>query len=509
MTSLDWYKRQATALKKGFAAGEAEAVARVRAVRPDAAQIRHADALHVVAREAGHDSWPRLKFATEAAQMDRAAKQERLKIALYFGQHWVVDALLTEAPDLAQGSFGLACALYDIEQVRAVLGSDPGAATRSIGIRNPMSHLAFSRHIQGGGSESDMLAVAEALLAHGADVNDFYNYNNDPNSPLSVLYGALGHAQNLTLARWLLERGADPNDGESLYHATELGTADGLRMLLEHGARPHKTNALPHALDADNEEMVRLLLEAGADPNEGIDAHPSGEPSWVVPCLHQAARRMSSPAIIDLLLAAGADPSVRHNGLTPYAMARVYGHHAAAQAYAAAGGDTTLTDNEKLLAAAADGPVPEGRFLDAERLPDEYRQLLHNILQLPGKQGHVERLVAIGAEWDRPDAMGVPPVQVAGWHGLPDMVRYFLAQKPDLSHRNAYGGGLLGTIIHGSENCGERADRDHVACARLALEEGVALPRAAIELAGAPDMAAFLAEWAEAHPGQVVETEPG
>ena len=47
--------------------------------------------------------------------------------------------------------------------------------------------------------------------------------------------------------------------------------------------------------------------------------------------------------------------------------------------------------------------------------------------------------------------------------------------------------------------------RDHIACARLALEEGVALPKRAVEMAGAPEMAAFLRDWAARYPGQVVE----
>ena len=172
MDSIDKLLRRAKALKKGFAAGEAEALARVRAVLPQAGALRHADALHVIAREAGFDSWPKLKFAAEATAMDRAAKAERLKIALYFGQHWVVEALLAETPDLGRENFGLAYALYDRANVAQVLARDPEAAVRRVGPRSPILHLAFSRHIHGAGTARDMLAVAEALLAAGADVND-------------------------------------------------------------------------------------------------------------------------------------------------------------------------------------------------------------------------------------------------------------------------------------------------------------------------------------------------
>lgn len=505
MPTPETYRRQAKALRKSVIAQDPEALRRVRAVLPQAAEIRHADALHVIAREAGYASWPRLKFAHDASTMDREAKALRLAAALHFGQHWMVEALLSEAPDLGRDSFGLACALYDIEHVRSVLARDPQIALRSISDRSPLIWLCFSQHLHGGGSESDMMAVAEALLAAGADVNDFYNYDNDPKSPLSALYGALGHARNLPLARWLLQHGANPNDGESLYHATELGHTQGLQMLFDHGADPAGTNVLPRALDFNDAAMVRLLLEAGADPNEGITPPPSGEAPFVIPALFQSVRRMCDGEIVGMLLAVGADPSKRYQGVTPYAMARVFGNAEAARRIADAGGDTALTEDERLLAAAVDGPVPEGHYLNVEQLPDAYRDLLRNIMHLPGKRGHVERLVAIGAEWDRPDPMGLTPVQIAGWEGLPEMVQYFLRLRPDLSHVNGYGGTLLGTIIHGSENCPARAERDHVACARLALEEGVALPSRAITFAGDPEMAGFLAEWADGHPGQVVE----
>ncbi|KMW59842.1 ankrin repeat protein [Candidatus Rhodobacter oscarellae] len=508
MSSLEQLRRQAKALRKAFASGAPEAVARVRAVLPEAAEIKHADALHILAREAGHASWPKLKFSVDAAEMDRAAKAERLKIALYFGQHWVVDALLSETPDLGRDNFGLACAVYDIEHVTAVLGRDPDAATRAIGVRRPMCHLAFSQHLHGQGSESDMLAVANALAEHGASANDFYNYNDQDNSPLSVLYGAIGHSNNMALGRWLLERGADPNDNESLYHATELGHHEGLRMLLDHGAKVEGTNALLRAMDFNDHTAIRMMLQAGADPNEGFFHHPSGEPMGRVYPLHQAARRMNDAEMVRILLDAGADPTVTFDGLAPYEFARVYGNAEVAQALREKGGAVPLQGQIALLARIADGEEP-GAFLNPAKLPDELRNMVRAILHQPNVMDHLQRLIAAGMEWDRPDDMGVTPVQTAGWEGLPDIMAYFLRLRPDLSHVNDYGGTLLGTIIHGSENCPDRAERDHIACARLALEEGVALPKRAIELAGEEDMAEFLAEWGAAHPGQVVQDGPG
>jgi hypothetical protein len=498
--SIDQLRRDAKALRKAHEAGEARALQRIAAELPrgDGA-LKHADYLHVIARENSFDSWPALKLAADLHGLDRAARIQRLKIAVFHGQTEVTRRLLDETPDLADGHPGLQIALYDRSGVEAALAADPGLATRDIGPRPGMCHLAFSRHIHARPDlEADMLAIAEMLLAHGASVDAAFAPAFDPDSRLSALYGAIGHADNMVLGRWLLDHGANPNDGESLYHATELGHHEGLRLLLAHGADPRGTNALPRALDFGDHEAVRMLLDAGAlDEAEG--------PGRVSP-LHQAARRMSDARMVALLLDAGADPSRRWDGCSVYGFARVFGNAALARALEARGAATDLTAEEALLAMAADGADTAGRFIDPARLPEAYRGILRTLLPLPGKLDQMRRLVALGVEYDRADpADGLTPVQAAGWEGLPEVMGWLLSLRPDLSHVNVYGGTLLTTIIHGSENAPPRADRDHIACLRLALEHGVALPRKAIEFAGDPAVAEFLADWAAARPGQVVE----
>lgn len=503
--SLDHLRRAARRLQKAHAAGDADAAHRLRLHPPraDARALKLADFLHVVAQESGFESWPKLKFAADLRGFDRAAKEQRLKMALYHGQNWVVERLLTDTPDLAQGHFGLLVALLDRPAVEAWLARDPDAAVALFGPRRPILHLAFSRHIHSHPErEADMLAIAERLLAHGADVNDGYPYQPGDDHLLSALYGALGHADNLPLARWLLAKGADPNDNESLYHSTELPHSEGLKLLLAHGARPEGTNALMRALDFNDHEKVRLLLEAGADPNEGAKPHPSGQGVAVFGALHQAARRFCDGEMARLLLAHGADPEAMLAGRTAYVWARIYGNRAVATALAEAGAQTALSPEDQALADVADGKPVAG-------VPALSGRVLLNLLHDPEHLDHARRLVAAGAPLDVTDPMGLPPVQIAGWEGLPDGVSWLLSQSPDLAAEmrrvNRYGGDLLSTIIHGSENCPARAARDHVACARLVLEAGAMLPRRAPEFAGEPEMAAFLATWAEEHPEQVSE----
>ncbi|MBV2358697.1 ankyrin repeat domain-containing protein [Thalassococcus sp. CAU 1522] len=505
--SLDDLRREAKKLHRAFATGDVLAVQRVKQARPrdDLGALKHADFLHVIAQEQKFGSWPRLKLAVEMHGMNRAARLQRLRIALFHGQNWQAEALLADDPDLAGSDFGLACALYDIDAVRTALANKPALAVTPIGPRRPILHLAFSRwHKARPELKQDMIAVAEALVSHGADVNDGFPVAQGDDHLLSALYGAIGHGDNMALGRWLLAHGADPNDGESLYHATELGHHDGLRMLLAAGARPKGTNALLRAMDFHDHAAVGLLLAHGADPNEFDDAVIGGETPWVIPALHQAARRMCDRRMADLLLDAGADPQRRYQGAHPYAFARIFGNRAVAAALEARGAVCDFSSAETLLVQAAEGQATPGAFVDPAGLPDAYDNLIRVILHLPEKSGHVRRLVDLGLPYDQPDSEGLTPVQVAGWEGLPDMMDYLLSLRPDLTHVNGYGGTLLSTIIHGSENNPQRWDRDHLDCLRRALEHGVALPRQQIDQAGREDVAMFLTDWAETHPGQVV-----
>ena len=338
MHSLDYLRRQAKQLKRDFSQGQRDAVDRVHMVLPEATSIRHADALHVIACEQGHQSWPRLKLANELSEMDRAARAERLKIALYLGQNWVTDDLLRADPDLPTHNLGLLCAIYDVDGVRRALGKDPEAAVKMVGVRRPILHLAFSRHFRAAPDRAEaMIAIAEALVAAGADVNDSYPAEPGSEHRLSALYGALGHAGNLGLAEWLLDWGADPNDNESLYHATELGHLDGVKLLMRYGVSTRGTNALARMLDFDDLEGARLLLDYGADPNEAVLDHPSGQPIATIPALHQAARRCRDGRFAELLLDHGADASVTWQGHSAYALARAYGNTSFAAALKSSG----------------------------------------------------------------------------------------------------------------------------------------------------------------------------
>ncbi len=491
--SIDKLRRIAKTLGKSALAGDAAAISRLRQHLPDytGGPIKHAQVLHVVAQEQGFASWPRLKFAAQSQGFDRAQAQQRLKMALYHGHNPIVETLLSQWPDLAENMLGLNIALYDAAAVRAALAADPNAATKTLGPRRPILHLAFSKYIHARPElRHAMLEIAQMLLDHGADVNDGYAPQGD--HKLSALYGALGHANNMVLAQWLLDNGADPNDGESLYHATELGHHDGVKMLIKAGANPRGTNALLRALDFNDHGAVEILLGAGADPNEFNGDPVGGEMPWVIPSLHQCARRMNDAKMCQILIDAGADLDRKYQGVAAFAMARAFGNDAVAEVLGAAGANTQLSPVETALAKAASGEIPTA--IDANDVPPGLADILRNLIGFSDRLPHIRALVAMGFDPNAADSMGMTPIMAAGWEGRADLVAYFLTLGPDLTRLNGYGGDLMSTIIHGSENCADPASRNHVTCAKLVLEAGAQLPEHYLAHVVHEELAEFLVD---------------
>lgn len=485
---LAGYRKAAKALKRALRNSEPDALARVVAVTgKPAAETRHADCLHVIAREAGHVSWAALKFDLETASLDRAGRQQRLVQALYEGWKQQVGSLLGADPALADGHIGLLAALYRRDAVAELLKADPEAATRSAGRRTPMLHLTYSRyHRMRPDLAGEAVEIADLLLAHGADINDgmLANPEDDPETGhrLSALYGALGHAGNLPLARYLLEKGADPNDNESFYHSTELGHLDGVRLMMEIGATLKGTNAFFRMLDFDNLEGARLMVEYGADPNECPTQWMVAQRAERGNALHHAIRRGRDGRFVDLLLDAGADPMALYLGHTAYALARIHNNRDAADALERRGAATALSDAEQLLAAAADN---DGKTLDAfagragaliAGLHPEEQGLHVELARMPGQLEALKGLMAAGFDPEFKDRHEkLTALHGAAWWGLADHVEFLLGFEQDLEHRNVYGANALGTAVHGSTNCQGAAGGDYLRTVLLLIDAGVSI----------------------------------
>jgi ankyrin repeat protein len=323
--------------------------------------------------------------------------------------------------------------------------------------------------------------LARDLLQRGADPNGFFvnEYGH-----MSALYGAAGVAHDPELTQVLLEAGANPDDGESLYHATEAESPECLRLLLAHGAQTRGTNALAHALDDERLEHVRLLLEAGADPNEGA-------------LVSHAVRRGRGPEFLRLLARYGADLD-RPGGetwrgnvplRTPYQHAVLRGRDDQAQALADLGASPVLAPADGAVAAVARGVRPE------EPLPDSLDPDAQEVLILSALRGSLDLVVDLVGPDYRGVVGGSPQgtlLHHASWVGDATAVARLLARGADPGSSGTGLGTPLGWAALGSQYH-ELPGRDYVAVATTLVAAGNPVELELLEVADGP-----LVDWLQA-----------
>ncbi len=322
-------------------------------------------------------------------------------------------------------------------------------------------------------------ALARELLEHGADPNAFFvnEYGN-----MSALYGAAGIKHDPELTRALLEAGANPDDGESLYHATEAESPECVRILLGHGAQATGSNALAHALDDERLEHVRLLLEHGADPNE----HPH---------VAHAVRRGCGPEAIELLASHGADVNLPGGETwrgdvplrTAYQHAVLRGKDELAELLARLGASTEFDPADAAVASIARGARPE------TPLPETLDPDAQEVIVLSALRGRLDLVLdVVGPQFS--GVVGGSPegtlLHHAAWVGSPELVSRLLARGADPGARSgAYFETPLAWAAHGSRYH-ELPDRDFVGVAEQLVAAGAEIEPRFLEIAGGP-----LAQW--------------
>lgn len=403
-------------------------------------------------------------------------------------QHWafgsgyqpakphLAERWLREHPRLLDGDPVLACAIGDVATVRAAIDADPawtGNARAGNGM-TPLLCATFSALVGLPGFAAGIRACVDLLLEGGADPGVAWHDPELPGESLSALYGAAGRNHDVIITERLLRAGTDPNDNESLYHATEAADPTLVRLLLEAGARVTGCNALFRALDAERPDTVRLLLAHGGDPNE---PGPDGGP------LLHAIRRRRSPGVIGILLDAGADPSARNDhGVSALQLARCLGLDAVAQRLLQAGAAPEATSPADALLAAcarADRPAVR-RLLDGDpgligRLqPTELRLLPE--LAADGQDAAVRLMVEAG--WPIATRGGDIDGSALNWavfRGNAPLARFLLAHGACHDERHGYDDNVYGTLSFAS-----RAEPvpggDWLGCAQALVEAGSPLP---------------------------------
>lgn len=395
---------------------------------------------------------------------------------LAFGRGWnaprprLALALLRGRPGLAASSLPLALVQGDVDGVKRLLARARSPAPPSP--CPPLACAAASSLARLPECRADLVATVRWLLDTGADANGTWRETGDAGQGLPVLYGAVARARCLETVQALLDAGANPNDNESLYHATELGDRRIVAALVAAGARWSGTNALARQLDHDDLEGLRQCLQLGADPNEPA---PDGGNA-----LHHAVRRGRGVAFLRLLVDHGTDPLARDaQGRRPAWHALHSGDTAALEFLASLGAGVSAQGVEVLLAACAAGDEAAAR---------------HYLAGHPGAIGALDpcalRLLPDQAQRGRIDSVGLMlalgwPVDVRGdwqasafnqaaFRGDAALCRLLAARGAHWSEPNGYGGDVLGSCLHAGLNQ-PTPGGDYLAVARLLAAQGAPL----------------------------------
>jgi ankyrin repeat protein len=320
--SLEQYKKQAKELLKAYRSADAEAIRRVKRNHPrfekfsepgfDISKFALADAQLVIAREYGFETWPKFARRIEVINSEAAARVNPvaafIEAAIWHGTLEAAEAILAAHPEIARTSIHVAAILGDDAAVRHFISADPRNVTKKEAPYDgdALVYLCLSKYLRLDPERSPgFLRAATALLDAGADPNSGFWSKDEYHEFETALYGAAGVAHHAELTRLLLERGADPNDNESFYHAPETYDNAAVKVLVESGKMRADLLAgmLLRKADWHDYEGIKYLLEHGADPNLIT--------LWGYTALHQALRRDNALRNIELMLEHGADPTIK------------------------------------------------------------------------------------------------------------------------------------------------------------------------------------------------------
>ena len=232
-----------------------------------------------------------------------------IEAAIWHGSLETAEDILAAHPEIVGSGIHAAAILGDDATVRRLLDLDPGNATTT---EEPyggdaLVYLSLSKYLRLHRSRSaGFLRAATALLDAGANPNaGFWTKGERPEFE-TALYGAAGVAHHAELTRLLLDRGADPNDGETPYHTPETYDNAAMKVLVESGKlnADNLTTMLLRKADWHDYEGMKYLLEHDADPNRMT--------RWHYTAFQQALRRDNDLDNIELMLEHGADPTLKN-----------------------------------------------------------------------------------------------------------------------------------------------------------------------------------------------------
>ena len=338
---IDQLRRQARELLEAYRAQSPDAIIEVAAHHRTATPETFAlhDAQFVLARSYGLESWPKLKAAVEGVTI------KRLHEAVKNRDLGAVRALLARRPEIVDLLHGgpsgfeiralhIAVMARDVEMTRLLLeaGADTrggiwpnrdATSPRTIGEERGYDEIValMASHEERRGARSGnalgdgVRRLRDAMMAGGEEAVIAVFESQPalagicPPDGVTMLHRAAGHG-SLTVAKWLLDHGADVN---------EKSQPDFWRR---EGRTPLEFAVWECAEDSGrstSEAMAALLIERGAELSP-LAAAALGRRDYLASCplqslqgkeLLQAAVRGDRPDVLRRLLELGLDPNER------------------------------------------------------------------------------------------------------------------------------------------------------------------------------------------------------
>lgn len=482
--NLEHLKNQARKLQRECLASDSTAAARFAAAGVTSTTPKLADALHVVAREYGFDTWPALKLHID---------------------------LSSENPVAALTA---AIKANDASLVREVLGRHPSLKSH---INEPLPDYGFDAPALIAAVHKENREMIDVLLDAGAEINERTRW-------WAGSFGVLDSASP-SLADYLISRGATVD----IHAAARLGRIDRVRELLNTDPR------LVHARGGDGQlplhfaatvEIAALLLDHGAEIDARDIDHESTAAQymacsrqfmeWREPYRHDVVRFLiSRGAQTDLLMASAIgdlslverilndDPDTVRTTvsdryfpkLDPKSGGSIYlygfGYTKSPHIVAHEFGHTAVFD--LLMQRSA----PWLRLTQAAEIGDE--ALLRKILQqhpstlerlssnaarriigaaLRNNSRAVELLLVYGWPANATLDNSQTALHYAAWHGNLTMVQSLLAHHAPINiFEMEHGGSPLAWALHGSLNSWHRDQGDYPGVVRTLLTAGAAIPK--------------------------------
>jgi len=423
-STLDTLKKDAKRWLKALRASDPSARQRLAAAWPAApAEPALRDIQHALAREYGQDSWIGLKAALDDMALQRRSRDERIDLVLshaWDGDPALARRIVDRDPGISKDSLFTAAICGDVAEVERRLACDPQSALRTGGHRQwtALAYVTYGRL-----DPVNAVTIARLLLDAGADPN--FQFDDGWGTPFKVLTGAIrlgegaqpSHAQAAELVDLLIAAGADAYDSQSLYnvsivgsdthwydvlwrYAEAAGVLDHWRVKGEGRLGDHLgVSTLDYLLG--NAVGQNHLVRAEWQLARGAD--PDAPHAYSKRPVHALAQLSGFADMAALLERHGATP-VRLTGVDAFRAAVL--RHDAATARALLADRPDLIGNPATLLAAAEfgNAAAVGLLLDLGAAVDgpdhDGISPLHRAVQ-SGSLDVVNRLLAAGAEIDR------------------------------------------------------------------------------------------------------------